>query len=68
MNKLKTKLNNLNSGVKFIFRIIYPVLLYTLMYFAGVRFFNFFPQLVQLIFLLIWGGLEWYFFLSNRKE
>ncbi len=67
MNKLKTKLNNLNSGVKFIVRIIYPVILYTMMYFAGVRLFNLSPQLIQLIFLLIWGGLEWYFFLSNRK-
>lgn len=67
MQHFKTKINNLPKGIKVLVRILYPVLLYTLLYFLFVRAYNMNERTIQVIFILIWGALEWYFFLSKKK-
>lgn len=68
MNNLRTKLNNLNGGLKFILRIIYPVVLYSILFLTIIKQNILEPRLVQGLFLLLWGVIEWYFFLSYRKN
>lgn len=68
MNKLKTKLTNLPPTLKFLVRLIYPILLYTLMHLFIIRYFVESTRIFQALFLFIWGALEWYLFLSNKKR
>gem|GEM_PF-4792293 len=68
MDNLRTKVNKLNGGYKFMLRILYPIVLYTIFFLMLVRQDILAPRLAQLIFILLWGGIEWYFFLSVKKN
>jgi hypothetical protein len=68
MDNLRTKLNNLNGGLKFILRIIYPVVIYSVLFLSLINTQLVQPRIVQGLFILLWGAIEWYFFLSVKKE
>lgn len=68
MTDLRYKLNSSNGGLKFILRILYPIILYTLLHLTVIRHNLIEPKLIQGLFILIWAALEWYFFLSVKKK
>ncbi|MFZ5552164.1 MAG: hypothetical protein ACOZCO_03540 [Bacteroidota bacterium] len=68
MNKLKKYLNSLAQWKQFLLRMIYPIVLYSIIHFlckaAGVEDLRPF----QLVFIGIWSVSEYYFFLTRNKE
>ena len=68
MHKFREKINNRSKGAKVFIRILYPILLYTLVHFFIIENFRVEERIVQFIFILVWGALEWYFFLSYNYQ
>lgn len=66
MKNLRTKLNNLPKVQKVIFRIAYPIIIYTILYLFFVKQLEVKSETIQLIFILLWAVLEWYLFLARR--
>ena len=66
MNDLRTKLRNLPPLQKFLIRIFYPLSLYTIAHLLFIMTIGINDKLVQAVFLLFWGAVEWYFFLSVK--
>jgi hypothetical protein len=69
MQEFRKKLNELSKIKKIIIRLVYPILLYTIIHFLIIQQYPKQEQTIQFIFILVWAALEWYFFLSyNMKK
>jgi hypothetical protein len=68
MDDLKTKLRNLPPLQKFLIRIFYPLSIYTIVHLLFIAILGINDKLIQALFLLFWGVVEWYFFLSIKKD
>ncbi|MCC5923961.1 MAG: hypothetical protein JJT77_09250 [Crocinitomicaceae bacterium] len=66
MNNWIWKINELNGVTKFIVRIIYPILLFIVLYMLGTMVLNITISVVQVIFILVWAYLEWRVFFSHK--
>lgn len=68
MHKFREKLNNIPKAGKVFIRIFYPIVLYILIHFLIIQNFRIEERTVQFVFVLLWGALEWYFFLSYNYQ
>lgn len=69
MQEFRKKLNELSKIKKILIRLVYPILLYTIIHFLVIQHYPRQEQTIQLVFIFIWAALEWYFFLAvNMKK
>lgn len=57
------KIRGLKGFARFLFRLVYPISLYILFHFSLSTFLE--TNMLRLIFLLVWGGLEYFLFLKK---
>lgn len=65
LDKFRDKVKSLQPGMRSLLRIAYPILLYTLMHFVAVAAGQKEMRPLQLVFLLLWGAIEYLVFLTK---
>lgn len=63
-----TLVNELNPGLKFIVRVVYPIIIFVLFYTIGFSLLQLDLLFVQVVFLLFWAFIEWRIFLSYKNK
>ena len=68
LKEVRKKLRNLPATKKFIVRIVYPIVLFIPFYliYKYTAITNI--RLVQIIFIAVWGGVEYVLFLKKNNE
>jgi hypothetical protein len=64
--KLRRKINNSNPALRFIIRLLYPISLYVIFHLLFYNALGLDLRMIQFVFLIIWGGLEWQLFLKRK--
>lgn len=68
LESLRIKISKMSLGVKFIVRIIYPVLTYLVFYFILHVNMQVELQTVQMLFIFLWLLIEWQVFFKKPQE
>jgi len=68
LEKLRVKISKMPLGVKFIVRIVYPVLLYLIFFFLFHKNMRIELQTIQFVFIILWLLIEWKVFFKKPAE